>query len=152
VRLAGEHDAVWEVAEAKTRNAYEYAALSRKAFYLDVLEAEIDRRTEENGRFALDLALEEIGMSGPGGRTGGSAVDPSLEPGLFRQPVGRWIRTLLDSGEILVARPGAAGRLAVAVDDGRATQTITVATRSFTGSQSLKAAPVARSGAGRAPP
>lgn len=150
--LAEAHDEAWRVVETMTVKAYEYVAVSRQAFYFDVLAAEIDRRTEENGRLALDLALEDIGMADPGDRPGEAIVDPTLEQSLSRQPVGRWVRALLDSGEILAAASGAAGRLAVEVDDGEAMQRITVPSRAFTGSQSLAARPILRPEPGRRPP
>jgi hypothetical protein len=94
------HDAAWLVLEKILSHGSRYIAISRQIFFFDILLDEIERRTDEADRNALDHAREDIGApAGVADEADNFYQDMTAE--LSMKPVSRWIRTMLDSDKLL---------------------------------------------------
>lgn len=99
--LHAAHDEAWLRLETMLINGSKYVAISRQIFFFDLLLSEIQHRTGEVDRSALDLALADI--AAPSVHATGN--EPQIDNRLYQEmvadlstrPVGRWIRKMLDS-------------------------------------------------------
>ena len=81
-------------------SAFNYVRVSRHLVFYDLVLAELDARTEEDGNDALKLALEDIGgieaNPSAGARAGADAFSTEMESALAVLPAARWMRRMLE--------------------------------------------------------
>lgn len=91
--------ALWDQVQAMTDRAFDYVTISRQLVFLDLLRAELERRTWEADADAFDLAVADIRAS-PSAALDVSRRDAfvnEMDRRLQTLPVARWIRQMLDS-------------------------------------------------------
>jgi hypothetical protein len=134
------HDAAWLVLEKILSHGSRYIAISRQIFFFDILINEIERRTGEADRDALNLALADIGARSGDGVEAGDDFYRDMAAELSMKPVSRWIRTMLDSDKLLsraTKQPSRRRRRVAGSDAGHEMQT-----RTFSARQVVRVVPI----------
>jgi hypothetical protein len=90
-------ETLWRQLQALTDRAFDYITISRQLIFLDVLIAEMKRRTGEEDAEAFGLAIEDIcGNAALAPESGCRRFAQEMDPRLEKLPVGRWIRHMLE--------------------------------------------------------
>lgn len=103
--LKGWNKALWDQVQAMTDRAFDYITISRQLVFLDLLSAELERRTWEADAVAFNLAVEDM-RAPPSvvvGDSGRDAFVNEMDRRLQTLPVARWIREMLDSPSAFAA-------------------------------------------------